>query len=286
MKPLMSLIFLVLILPQISLFSMAGKVEKIPSKPPARLTIQNGEFLRYGRYKGGEKYGEMIFVTILTNRKDIGSCAVIYNETILLKGKRKLPTRYTDYGGYAVVTIVDGSLNELLYSIPDNTNSKTAQSENAVYYRNYKISRDEGTMEMEDRVWDGYEAKTKKSRAVLKPGYPVWDLFYGMIFGGRFLDLAKSGVTQIAIPEVCKELVPMFYKAVKPETVVTPAGTFKTIHCSTMVADPFLGQLLDSFMREAYVLIEDSDRHLAVRMHSAVGEDIELEEISNVLAGR
>ncbi len=276
-------IFLIVILFQTFIsgfvYSMAGKVENIPLKPVQNPLIQNGEFLKYGRYKNGEKFADLYFVTILTNTKKYGRCAWIYNETIFTDRDRELPINYTNYNGFAIISLDTGSLLELKYYWPDITNEK----DGGEYYRYYRINKNNNRIELESKSWNGYEFKGKSTKIMMKPDFPVLDVFYGPIFTPCFLDVDKPGILYWSVPEILKELMPGFLKAIKEENIKTKAGDFITIKYSMIVADPFIGQLIDSYSRQAYLSVEKSGRRLTVWVHSAVGEDIGLEEISNVI---
>ena len=115
------------------------------------------------------------------------------------------------------------------------------------------------------------------------PGYPIWDWIGCFFLFGRYLDISKPGIIYLGIPEVFKELFPGFIRPVKKEKIKVRAGEFDVIHCSFAAADPFIGQLFETYTREAAVFIEDSDRRITVRMHTALGMDFNLEEISNVI---
>ena len=76
-----------------------------------------------------------------------------------------------------------------------------------------------------------------------------------------------------------KEAVPVSARFIKKETIQIPLGKFETLKYGVGVTDPFLAQLLDSYVKEMSIWIEDAPRGLVIKTQSPA-ESYILEEIS------
>jgi hypothetical protein len=129
------------------------------------------------------------------------------------------------------------------------------------------------------KIWDGYDLRTKTTRVKLKPGYPVWDAASLAFVGARYLDLSGKGIVYGVYPTIVKDAVPISARYLKKETVETPLGKFETLKYGIGIIDPFLAQLLDSYVKEMSIWIEDAPRGLVIKTQSPE-EGYILEEIS------
>ncbi len=261
-------------------YPMSGKQAFVPLKPSSNLSINDGEFLHYKQTIGGEKNKDIFFVTrIITNR---GMSALIYQQGIILTNNEQLPLYYTNFKVHYTVSMKEGSLEESEGTYSTNRNKDREPSTfNEMFYWHYLVNTEDHVFEAENKLWDGYEVKSRKDKINLKPGYPVWDMISGSFFGPRFMDISRPGILFYVMPELLKEPLPVYYRIIGKEKIKSNAGTFNTIKITLMAADPFLSKLMDSISKDTFFWIEDSDRKLIVKFQS-MGFSLLLDEISNV----
>ena len=63
------------------------------------------------------------------------------------------------------------------------------------------------------------------------------------------------------------------------EDIQTKAGVFHTVKVGMKAADPFLGKLLESYTKEMFIWVEDSDRALVVKTQNVGDTYLMLEKI-------
>ncbi len=264
-------------------YPISVSVENIPLKPAAKLVIQDGEFLRYGKYKAGEKYADEYIVSRIIEDKNGQTYVKIYIEEIAADGNQKLPVFYMDYSRYLLISVDKASIIESVKSSSTNEVGGSAlEAVNNEFFWRYYIGKDKDFIEFESKVWNGYEVKIRKNKVKFKTGFPIWDLKSGVYFAPRFLDTASPGVSYFVVPEILKEPVPVTYKFYAKETLQTKIGQFNAIKLSFLVADPFLGQLMESYTKETFFCLENSERRLILRIQG-IGIVNQLEEVSNIL---
>ena len=98
--------------------------------------------------------------------------------------------------------------------------------------------------------------------------------------GVRFLDIHSHGIFLALEPEIMKEPIPGFVNVVSKEVIETKAGKFDTTKYSMGIADPFIGKLLENYMKNTYIWVDDNSGRV-IKIHSSIGEDAYLDVITN-----
>ena len=75
------------------------------------------------------------------------------------------------------------------------------------------------------------------------------------MIGARFLDRDSDGIVYLVEPWILKEPMPIRVKYNGREEIVTKAGRFKTIKGTMLIADVFIGRLLESYTKNMTVWV-------------------------------
>ena len=86
--------------------------------------------------------------------------------------------------------------------------------------------------------------------------------------GSRYIDLSGKGIVYGVYPTVVKDAVPISARLIKRESIETPMGKFNALKYGIGITDPFLAQLLDSYVKEMSIWIEDAPRGLVLKSES------------------
>ena len=268
------------------LYSMSGRVEKIPLKTVAEIRIRDGEFLRYSGIQGGEKVRDVYFVSKWEDNKTFGKCLHVYYDAVDRKYRKKLPGNIRDFAGYYLISRATGSSVESRYDVtyltekPESRGVRDIAMEGRVF-EDMHIDLEHSEAVYAHKYWNGYELESKKIVVPVKPEYPLLGIESGTLINTRFLDLTNKGIFYYLVPDFAKEPIPTVFQFAGKETIQTKAGTFKTVKVRFVCPDPFIAQLMLSYTREMAVWIEDAPERRVIRFQTPV-ETHELEEISNV----
>ncbi len=248
---------------------MAGKpIQDMPMKA-SKIKMPDGEYIRMGAYSGGEKTEEWDIVT----RIDRGKTARIYWQALNIRLKQKLPSHYTNFCTYNYTVDLENG-NQLF-----STYQNPVTNEKGVIRSVFRLNMEKSEVESETEIWDGNDIKNAKTRTPVRRGFAVIDP--GMLFfAPRFLDVKGSGIIYICEPRGLKNPLPVFFRYIGKEKVKTPAGEFDTFKVSWIIADPFLAKLLQPYIKESFLWVEDSPRLLVVKTTGFNDTRYILEEVS------
>ncbi len=263
----------IIIIAIIPAYSMGIKqVNMVPAKPK-KLEIRDGELLKYIDYVGGEKVKEVFRVTKIYPKE---KTVILYMDANLYNGLYKMPLHYTNYVNQIKISLDKASL---VYSYFDITQyAMTNNNFNGQVYYKINIDRDNELAFCTLKVWDGYNLKIMENRIKIKLNYPIWDMD-SLFVGFRYLDLSSGGMFYLIAPQIIREPIPGTVENLGKEIVDTPAGKFNTIKFGFMIGDSFLGSLMQPYLKETFVWIEDNERGIIVKAQRP-NEATVLEEIS------
>ncbi len=261
-------------------YPMTGKPVNIPMKPYAKLDIRNGEVLRYKIASGGEDISEFKFIIKITNENNV-QFAYIYHDGINYSKNERYPEQYSDYKARFLISLDNGSLYESRIGNKNNITFEVNKDKNKIIFKDKIADYEHSIVNIESKTWDGFKVQTSKSRITIKKYYPILDLGSGMVIGVRFLDITNPGLATFIIPEIVKEPLPIYFRVEGREKITLKSGTFNTLKLSIVIADSFLSQLMQSYIKETMLWMEDSDRRLVIKMNSPIG-NFYLDEISNI----
>ena len=269
--------FLILILIILALScTNNGNTRKMPMKPYRVINIPDGEYLHYSYYFGGEKSLDNYMVTKKVSNSNGDILYRIYFNSIAVSGGKK-PSE--DYTKWPMFFLVDPGIGCVIES--ETHYSTNSPGIGGLIYSHYRLFRDRGYIEYISKSIKGAETFESRYRVRVNPDYPSWDMWSGIYFSMRFMDVRTPGIIYIIIPEVIKEPIPFTAVYSGSDTVTVKAGTFKVNKSKMAMGDAFLGKLLNPMMGNATSLVTDSDRRLVVKIGAAQNANI-LEEISNV----
>ena len=262
-------------------FPMGGKLRNIPMKTCPEADIPDGEFLHYSQYIGGEKSIDEYFVTIKVKNDKGGFFYRIYEDIISPSGKRKLPAKYTDW---PISVLIDPVRCTTLESIVNLKTNELKEFESfgvgGMIYSHYQFFSNEGVVRYTSKSIKDDEIITKSYMVIVNPDFPLLDAF-STSFAYRFLDPQNPGIFFYVIPDFIKEPIPLSFRLDKKDTITLKAGTFHVNRLIVTMGDPFIGKLMEPFLKNLVLMIEDSNRRIAV-MQRMAGSETVLEEISNV----
>ena len=176
-----------------------------------------------------------------------------------------MPPNYTDYQRQFVISLETASM---LKSFGDYYKEYLAENKTGEVAFSTVIDSARNVAVYVSKIWDGYDLRTQTMRVKLRPNYPVWDVASLAFVGSRFLDLSGKGIVYGVYPTVVKDAVPIRAHFIKKETIDTPLGKFETLEYGVGITDPFLAQLLDSYVKELNIWIEDAPRGLVIKTES------------------
>lgn len=242
--------------------------EDPPPAQPRKLLIEDGELLKYGYFVGGERAQDISIVTwYSSDRKTIQ----VYVGKHLIGTNIPMPTKYEDYQRQFVISLETASITK---SFADFTKEYQAANQTGEIAFNTQIDPAKNIAIYVSKIWDGYDLRTKTFRVKLKPNYPVWDAASLAFIGSRYIDLSGKGIVYGLYPTIVKDAVPISARLIKKEPIQTPLGVFNTLKYGIGITDPFLAQLLDSYVKELFVWIEDAPRGLVVKTEAPGGVNI------------
>jgi hypothetical protein len=257
-----------------------------PFKPYDRIPVPDGEFLQYGKYIGGEKVVTINFISKIISNHNNETVLLNYMDAVRAKSGDRFPENYKDYCSRRTISLKTGSLIELTYDFSRTTNTNLNLTDKhdpsrygGEFYRHYTLNSN--VMDMEIKTCNKSEIRDIRYRESVKNGYPVMDTDTAMLFSFRFLDITKPGILYAIAPAIIKEPLPVSCRILGKEKIKTSAGEFNTFKITIILSDPFLGELMDNYLKDSNLWIEDSARRLLVKMQAA-GIRMEIESISNV----
>jgi hypothetical protein len=246
--------------------------DSLPVKP-RKILIEDGELLKYGNFVGGERYQDLNIVSWFSaDRKTIK----VYVGKRFIGTNIPMPKKYTDYQRQFVISLDTASM---VRSFGDYTKEYLAQNLTGEVAFDTVVDPAKNLAIYTSKIWDGYETRTKTTRVKLKPGYPVWDAASLAFVGSRYLDLSGRGIVYGVYPTIVKDAVPISARFIGRESLEIPLGTFNALKYGIGITDPFLAQLLESYVKEINIWIEDSPRGLVLKTQAPDEVNI-LEEIS------
>ncbi len=273
-----SLICLFFTIQAILLFSLANKIEKIPMKTYPVVNIPDGELLRYGNYIRGEKNSDTYYVTRLITNEN-GVLYRIYANS-----------NYTaDYTNWISYYLIDPKQGTVLESCEHLSTNQEYMRENAKYgivntfFIHYILHRDKKYVEYTEKSLKENGVSESRYKVDINPGFPSWDGGAFFMLSPRFMDVKSGGIFYLVGPAFFKEPVPVTLKYEAKASIGTKAGTFRVKKMATVIADPFIGKLMEPFTKEGSTWVEDSDRRLLIKIHRSDENETFLEEISNIL---
>jgi hypothetical protein len=255
-----NIIFLSVIVFSLSLLQGCGLL-KIGVNKPAKLSfpsIRDGEYVIYNNYDKGELSEIDYYVSTIDSNSNITMFAGWTN----LITRVKLPLNYSNFEerldfSFQYKTLV----HSRDYWLP----AARLEGKKGNVGTDLEIDLTNLKAEIKDYSWDGINITVSTGKMGLKKGYSYWDMdSFGMI-GLRFIKPEKGGIAYIITSGLAKDPVPVSFRYYGRETVVVPAGIFKTKKYGFVVADPFLNGLLGRFANESFVWIENSPRALLVK---------------------
>ena len=247
--------------------------EDPPPTKPRKILVEDGELLKYGTFVGGERYQD---INIVSRFSADGKTIKAYVGKHFIGTSVPMPKKYTYYQRQFVISLATASM---VRSFGDYYKEMVAMNQTGEVAFDTEIDQVKNVAVYVSKIWDGFDLRTKTTRVKLKPGYPVWDVASMAFIGSRFLDLSGKGIVYGVYPTMVKEAVPVSARFIKKEAVQTPLGKFETLKYGVGVTDPFLAQLLDSYVKEMSIWIEDAPRGLVIKTQSPA-ESYILEEIS------
>ncbi|MGA2143077.1 MAG: hypothetical protein ABSG94_11750 [Brevinematales bacterium] len=226
--------------------------------------------ITYAVFMNGEETSHVTFV-IKTNKDPVwGDTATMYEFLQLVTNMRKMPGNYTNFDGYHKVSLDKASLVE------ETRNWEFAKDaiKGFPYYQHYEMNTRDETYEYTAKTWNGIETRESRSRISLKNKmqYPIWTTQSLVFIGARFLDRDSTGIVYLVEPQILKEPMPIRIKFLGREEIATKAGRFKTIKGTMLIADVFIGRLLDSYTKNMAVWIEESSGRV-IKIKSINEED-------------
>lgn len=254
-------------------FPMGGKAVKIPMKPYPAIDIPDGLYIHYGNYTAGEKYGDTYMVIKKVKNGNGRILYRVYKDDIRLSSSGKLPADYTNWKSSF---LVDPKLGSVLEA-SENTGSEN--DDNRQFYH-YKFYPDRGYVDFVSKSKKKSTTMERKYRVKVNPEFPAWDNL-SMYYALSFLDDRGGGILYVINPSFFKEPLPFYFKHKANETIKTKAGTFHTSKAVMIVADTFLGSLMEPVLKGSAMWVEDSNRRLFIKAELA-GYTAFLEDISNV----
>ena len=265
-------------------YPMGGKVESIPMKVYTNLNIQDGEFLRYGMYNGGDKVWDYYYVTRITNLREGGFYYRLYMDIIPPKGGKRLPADYTKWPIWALVDPIKAQTIEAEGNIATNAMDDPIYSSyglSGLFYFHYQLDREKGYAKYMSKSLSGDKIITTSYTVKVITAFPLMEVFSQDFISDRLVDPRSPGVMYWIIPNFMKEPLPMSFKVGKSETLTVKAGTFKVKRITMTMGDPFLAKLGEPILKSSSLLLEDSDRRLPIITENQGYREI-IEVISNV----
>ncbi len=165
----------------------------------------------------------------------------------------------------------------------DTNASIYKNNENAYYpyYFQYKYFPEKGYVDEFIKSIKGNQTSDVKYHVKVNPDFPIWDQISFGFHSARFIDAKSGGIAYMIAPFMIKDPAPVTFKYISTETIKTKAGVFRANKINIVVADAFIGKLMEQVMKTSALWIEDSDRRILLKVQ-LMGNDTILEDISNV----
>lgn len=107
-------------------------------------------------------------------------------------------------------------------------------------------------------------------------------MFRAPIFSRGFSIREAAEFTYNLIPELTKQPIACTFKYLSTETLRVKGGIFRANKYAIILADPFLGRLIEPYFKNAIIFIEDSPGRLVLKS-DIPGGYVEISDISNVI---
>ncbi len=279
------LIVYAIMLPFILLYPMANRIEKVPMKAYPVINIPDGEFLRYGNYTRGEKTYDVVFVAKIITNENGNVLYRIYSDMIAYPGGKKPQKDYTKWPSYYLIDPQKGLVLEVEQYLSTNSEemkNNTIYGMGDTFYTHYILHQDTGNVEYKTKGFKDNGIIESSYKAYIKPGYSAWEGGAYFMFSPRFMDPKSGGIMYLVAPAFLKDPVPITIMSAAKEIIETTAGTFNVIKVNTIMADPFIGKLMEPIIKSSGYWIEDSDRKLLIKIKRSADNESTLDEISNV----
>ncbi len=255
---------------------------KTPMKTYSSIDIPDGEFLHYVVYSGGEKIGDSYMVIKKGTGPDSRLLYRIYKNEIRISSGKSLPGNYRDWPSYCLIDPRLGSVLE--WEETYDTNTEIFKENEALfypYYFQFHYNYNRGYVDEIIKSVKGKETTSARYHVAVNPDFPVWDQINFSFFGPSFMDVRSGGIIYMVAPFMLKEAAPVTFKYQASETITTKAGNFRALKETFLISDPFIGNLMDSFLKTSKFWIEDSGRKLLLKSQLG-GTEVILEGISNI----
>ncbi len=256
----------------ISTYSMTGKIEMEPMKPK-KLLIQNHEYLKYVKYAGNEIDYVLLQVYDINYKENI---VTIYQQRFSEGSAIPIPRYFTNFTDYKKVSLSDYNL--IAYH-SDELSNFILENKKGIVQSDLQIDKTKQIASYWETVWDGNALRTRHSIIKIKTNFPVWDMGSLIFLGARFFDLKTPGIVYAIIPNILKMPVEIGFKYIGKEIIETKAGKFNTRKVGFYGADPFLAKLMESYSKEGFFWIDESEKGLIIKLQ-APGSIYLLENIS------
>ena len=180
-----------------------------------------------------------------------------------------MPQNYADYQRQFVISLETASI---VKSFGDYDKEFRAANKTGEIAFDTVIDPIKNVAVYTSKIWDGYDLRTKTFRVRLKPNYPVWDAASLAFIGSRLPRPLGEGCRLRPISDG-RQRCGADQRAIHQEGDhrYVPLGKFNTLKYGIGITDPFLAQLLDSYVKELSIWIEDAPRGLVVKTESPDG---------------
>ncbi len=240
----------------------------------SKIKVQDGEFIRMTHYTSGEKSSVDYIVSRINTNTD--RLEVYWQSQLDMK--QKIPEHYTNYNMHITIDLQSGSVLYSSYINPEtNNNSSLAKG---LIRASISLDEEAGVIHSVDEYFDGYTTKIMRGSMSTRKGYPTFDA-NSTYYIVRFLDITVPGIAYLCVPQVFKNPIPVTFKSAGRETIETPAGEFNTIKYVLLMADPFLSKLMEPYLKQGMMWIEDSPRMLLIKATGPTGYTM-VDEISTI----
>ena len=252
---------------------------KPPPLQPAHIRIEDGEWLQYKGYNNGEFDYDLTLVTRYEKHPVWGDVIKTYEFVKSKMMKIEMPKNYSNFQNFYLISKSLASSVEMNRNFMEMTNS----SDNGPVLMKYSYNDDLKEMQYKLINWNGKETTAQMNRIKIKQGYPFWDLTSIIFIGMRFMDITHPGICYVIAPFVFKDPMPGMIQILGKEEIEVPAGKFKTIKVGFKIADSFIGRLMDSYIKDTVIWLEDNESMRLIKMNAPLGGNMILQYISNVL---
>lgn len=244
-------------------------VERMPFLKPE---LTNMEYAVYSQYQGGSK---TVKITVVTEIE--GDLVHKYvNYYYYGNSVQKEPESYKDFEVKITTSLKNGCM--VAYQ-SDTEEYVKANDYTGMVYENMTIDQETGDVKHQQKIWDGYEDKTTRSRLTIKPGFPSFALRTIAFDNLQFLDVETSGLVYLILPDMIADPIEGTINVLGRETLETEAGTFETIKISLAPGDAFVKKLLGPLADALVLWVEDAPTRRTIKtIIPGVGQTLVLDE--------